>query len=81
MGAPSHPLDSQTVRGSGTAWLAACCPYTTQCCDQGTLHTLVAPQTGLWLYQLSWLFLGRNRRGGDRRGRPLYPALWLPQIS
>lgn len=49
MGAPSHPLDGQTVRGLRTTWLAACCPYTTQCCDQGTLHTSLTPQAGLWL--------------------------------
>jgi len=55
MGAPSHPLDSQTVRGLRTTWLAACCPYTTQCCDQGTLHTSVTRQAELWLSQLSWL--------------------------
>ena len=54
MGAPSHPLDSQTARGLRTTLLAACCPYTTQCCDQGTLHTSVTPWAGLWLSQLSW---------------------------
>lgn len=64
MGAPSHPLDSQTVRGLRTTWLAACCPYTTQCCDQGTLHTSVTPQAGLWLSQFSWLPRGGTHMKG-----------------
>lgn len=64
MGAPSHPLDSQTVRGLGTTWLAACCSYTTQCCDQGTLHTSVTPQAGLWLSQLSWIPWGGTHMEG-----------------
>lgn len=70
MGAPSHPLDSQTVRGLRTTWLAACCLYITQCWDQGTLHTSVTPRTGLWLTSTPGFSLGRNRHGGDRRNCP-----------
>lgn len=77
MGAPSHPLDGQTARGLRTTWLAAYCPSTTQCCDQGTLHTSLTPQAGLWLSWFSWLPWG----GGDMEGAEgadLHPALWLP---
>lgn len=74
MGAPSHPLDSQTVRGLRTTWLAACCPYTTQCCDQGTLHTSVTPRAGLWLSRLSWLPWG----GIDTEGTEGSATFTLP---
>lgn len=71
MGALSHPPDGQTVRGLRTTWLAACCLYATQCCDQGTLHTSLTPQAGLWLCWFSWLSWGGvDMEGGGRRGCP-----------
>lgn len=78
MGAPSHPLDSQTVRGLGPhGWQPAAPALPSAVTRARTLRTSVTTQAGLWLSQLSRLPWG----GMDMEvteGLPHHPAPWLP---
>lgn len=82
MGPPSHPPDSQTVRGLGTTWLAARSPTRPGRSDRGTFRTPVTLPAGRWISQLRLVPQEGSGDGGGVRGLPpLHPALWLPDIS
>ena len=77
MGPPSHPPDSQTVRGLGTARLTAFYPRLTRHCDQGTFCTMVTRPAGQWLSQLSTPprpRAGEKRRWKGHNGSPAYSS-------
>lgn len=75
---PGQP-DSAWAR---TTWLAACCPCTTQRCDQGTHASHIGYHTG-WAVAFPALpaALGRNGHGGDRGAAPSPSTLASSRVS